>query len=106
MQPSGGGAIVNLASIAATAGIPDRFAYPMTKGAVLSMTLSVALILLADKIRCNCISPVRVHLSVDGFVARTYPGLKRRCCRSSPPPNPSAAWRAPTRSAGSPSTPL
>ena len=75
MQPSGGGAIVNLASIAATAGIPDRFAYSMTKGAVLSMTLSVARDFLADKIRCNCISPARVHTPfVDGFVARTYPG--------------------------------
>jgi NAD(P)-dependent dehydrogenase (short-subunit alcohol dehydrogenase family) len=75
MQQHGGGAIVNLASIAATAGLPDRFAYSMTKGAVLSMTLSVARDYLADKIRCNCISPARVHTPfVDGFVARTYPG--------------------------------
>ena len=70
-----GGAIVNLASIAATAGIPDRFAYSMTKGAVLAMTLSVARDYLADGIRCNCISPARVHTPfVDGFLARTYPG--------------------------------
>jgi NAD(P)-dependent dehydrogenase (short-subunit alcohol dehydrogenase family) len=75
MQKNGGGAIVNLASIAATAGLPDRFAYSMTKGAVLSMTLSAARDYLADKIRCNCISPARVHTPfVDGFVARTYPG--------------------------------
>jgi NAD(P)-dependent dehydrogenase (short-subunit alcohol dehydrogenase family) len=75
MQQRGGGAIVNLASIAATTGLPDRFAYSMTKGAVLSMTLSVARDYLADKIRCNCISPARVHTPfVDGFVARTYPG--------------------------------
>jgi 2-keto-3-deoxy-L-fuconate dehydrogenase len=75
MQKNGGGAIVNLASIAATAGLPDRFAYSMTKGAVLSMTLSAARDHLADKIRCNCISPARVHTPfVDGFVARTYPG--------------------------------
>jgi NAD(P)-dependent dehydrogenase (short-subunit alcohol dehydrogenase family) len=75
MQQNGGGAIVNLASIAATAGLPDRFAYSMTKGAVLSMTFSVARDYLADKIRCNCISPARVHTPfVDGFVARTYPG--------------------------------
>jgi NAD(P)-dependent dehydrogenase (short-subunit alcohol dehydrogenase family) len=75
MQQRGGGAIVNLASIAATAGLPDRFAYSMTKGAVLSMTLSVARDYLADNIRCNCISPARVHTPfVDGFVARTYPG--------------------------------
>lgn len=75
MQENGGGAIVNLASIAATTGLPDRFAYSMTKGAVLSMTLSVARDYLADKIRCNCISPARVHTPfVDGFVTRTYPG--------------------------------
>ena len=75
MQQRGGGAIVNLASIAATTGLADRFAYSMTKGAVLAMTLSVARDYLADGIRCNCISPARVHTPfVDGFVARTYPG--------------------------------
>ena len=75
MQQHGGGAIVNLASIAATAGLADRFAYSMTKGAVLAMTLSVARDYLADGIRCNCISPARVHTPfVDGFVARNYRG--------------------------------
>jgi 2-keto-3-deoxy-L-fuconate dehydrogenase len=75
MQKAGGGAILNMASIAATAGLPDRFAYSMTKGAVLSMTLSVARDYMGEKIRCNCISPARVHTPfVDGFVARTYPG--------------------------------
>jgi NAD(P)-dependent dehydrogenase (short-subunit alcohol dehydrogenase family) len=75
MQARGSGVILNLASIAATAGLPDRFAYSMTKGAVLAMTLSVARDLLADGIRVNCISPARVHTPfVDGFVARNYPG--------------------------------
>lgn len=75
MQRNGGGVILNMASIAATAGLPDRFAYSMTKGAVLSMTLSVARDFLADKIRCNCISPARVHTPfVDDFLARNYPG--------------------------------
>ena len=75
MQKAGGGAILNMASIAATAGLPERFAYSMTKGAVLSMTLSVARDYMAEKIRCNCVSPARVHTPfVDGFVARTYPG--------------------------------
>lgn len=69
------GTIVNLASIAATTGLPDRFAYSMTKGAVLSMTLSVARDFLAQGIRCNCISPARIHTPfVDNFVARNYPG--------------------------------
>ncbi len=75
MKQSGGGAIVNLASIAASSGLADRFAYSMTKGAVLSMTYSVARDYIGDKIRCNAISPARVHTPfVDGFVAKNYPG--------------------------------
>jgi 2-keto-3-deoxy-L-fuconate dehydrogenase len=71
------GAILNMASIAATAGLADRFAYSMTKGAVLSMTISVAKDYLAHGVRCNCISPARVHTPfVDGFVAKNYPGYE------------------------------
>jgi 2-keto-3-deoxy-L-fuconate dehydrogenase len=70
-----GGTILNMASIAATSGLPDRFAYSMTKGAVLSMTLSVARDYIDKGVRCNCISPARVHTPfVDGFVAKNYPG--------------------------------
>jgi len=70
-----GGAILNVASVAATVGIPDRFAYSMSKGAVVTMTLSVARDFINRKIRCNCISPARVHTPfVDGFLARNYPG--------------------------------
>jgi NAD(P)-dependent dehydrogenase (short-subunit alcohol dehydrogenase family) len=69
------GVIVNMASIAATAGLSDRFAYSMTKGAVLAMTLSVAKDYIGSGVRCNCISPARVHTPfVDGFVAKNYPG--------------------------------
>ena len=69
------GIILNMASIAATRGISDRFAYSMTKGAVLSMTLSVAKDYVAHGVRCNCISPARVHTPfVDGFLAKNYPG--------------------------------
>ena len=75
MLEAGRGVIVNMASIAATAGLADRFAYSMTKGAVLSMTLSVARDYLARGIRCNCISPARVHTPfVDGYLAKNYPG--------------------------------
>jgi NAD(P)-dependent dehydrogenase (short-subunit alcohol dehydrogenase family) len=70
-----GGSILNLASIASTVGIPDRFAYSMTKGAVVGMTLSIAKDYLKYNIRCNCISPARVHTPfVDGFLAKNYPG--------------------------------
>ena len=78
MKKAGGGVILNMCSIAATIGIPDRFAYSMTKGAVYSMTLSVAKDFLKDKIRCNCISPARVHTPfVDGFLQKNYPGRER-----------------------------
>ncbi|MGI4869899.1 MAG: SDR family NAD(P)-dependent oxidoreductase [Janthinobacterium lividum] len=75
MKAQGGGAIVNLASIAAHVGLPDRFAYSMSKGAIFAMTLSVARDFLAAGIRCNSISPARVHTPfVDGFIAKNYAG--------------------------------
>ncbi len=70
-----GGVIVNMASIAAWVGIPDRFAYSTAKGAVMAMTLSVARDYMSENIRCNSISPARVHTPfVDGFIAKNYPG--------------------------------
>lgn len=78
MKAQGGGVILNVASIASTVGIPDRFAYSMSKGAVLTMTLSVAKDYLHEGIRCNCISPARVHTPfVDGFIAKNYPGREK-----------------------------
>lgn len=75
MKGKKSGVILNMASIANNVGLQDRFAYTMSKGAVLGMTLSVARDYLHDGIRCNCISPARVHTSfVDNFIAKTYPG--------------------------------
>jgi 2-keto-3-deoxy-L-fuconate dehydrogenase len=75
MLEAGHGVILNMASIAATAAVADRFAYSMTKGAVRAMTISVAKDYIGRGIRCNCISPARVHTPfVDGFVTRNYPG--------------------------------
>ncbi len=75
MAEQGGGVILNMASIAATSGLADRFSYSMSKGAVLAMTLSIARDFIAQKIRCNCISPARVHTGfVDGYLAKNYPG--------------------------------
>jgi 2-keto-3-deoxy-L-fuconate dehydrogenase len=73
-----GGAILNIASVVSTVGIPDRFAYSMSKGAVLTMTLSVACDYVNDGIRCNAVSPGRVHTPfVDGYLAKHYPGRER-----------------------------
>jgi len=78
MRTSGGGVILNMASIAASAALADRFAYSMTKGAVVAMTYSVARDYLADNIRCNCISPARVHTPfVDDYLKRNYPGREQ-----------------------------
>lgn len=75
LRKAGGGSIINMASIAAHVGIPDRFAYSTAKGAVMAMTLSVAKDYLQENIRCNSISPARVHTPfVDGFLKNSYPG--------------------------------
>lgn len=75
MKNIGGGVILNMASIAASVGLNDRFAYSMSKGAIAAMTLSVAKDYLLQNIRCNSVSPARVHTPfVDGFISKTYPG--------------------------------
>lgn len=69
------GCILNMASIAGSIAVSDRFAYSMTKGAVLAMTYSIAKDYLEFGIRCNSISPARIHTPfVDGFIAKNYPG--------------------------------
>jgi NAD(P)-dependent dehydrogenase (short-subunit alcohol dehydrogenase family) len=75
LRENGGGVIVNMASVAARVAVAERFAYSTAKGAVMAMTLSVAKDYLPDGIRCNAISPGRVHTPfVDGFLAKQYPG--------------------------------
>lgn len=74
-----GGIVLNIASIASSVGLSDRFAYSMTKGAVLTMTYSVAKDYLDYNIRCNSISPARIHTPfVDGFIAKNYPGQEQK----------------------------
>jgi 2-keto-3-deoxy-L-fuconate dehydrogenase len=78
MKPAKTGVILNVGSIAGSIGITDRFAYSVTKGAVLAMTLSVARDYLHEGIRCNSISPARVHTPfVDGFLKKNYPGKEQ-----------------------------
>jgi 2-keto-3-deoxy-L-fuconate dehydrogenase len=75
MKAGNGGVILNTASVAAHVGITDRFAYSTSKGAIHAMTLSVARDYLHDNIRCNSISPARIHTPfVDGFIAKNYAG--------------------------------
>ncbi len=75
MVRQGGGVILNMASIVSLIGVPERFAYSMSKGAVLTMTKSVAVDYVKQNVRCNCICPARIHTPfVDGFVSAHYPG--------------------------------
>jgi len=75
MKEAGGGIILNMASVAASIGLSNRFVYSMTKGAVLAMTYSIAKDYLDNNIRCNSISPARIHTPfVDGFLEKNYPG--------------------------------
>ena len=74
MKKNQSGVVLNLASVASSVGIEDRFAYSMSKGAVLTMTYSVAKDYIKDGIRCNCIAPGRVHTPfVDNFLEKNYP---------------------------------
>jgi NAD(P)-dependent dehydrogenase (short-subunit alcohol dehydrogenase family) len=78
MKDKGGGVILNMASIAGSSGLADRFAYSMSKGAVIAMTYSVARDYLGHNIRCNCVSPARVHTPfVDDYLRKNYPGREQ-----------------------------
>ena len=82
MVRDGGGVILNMASIVSLVGVPERFAYSMSKGAVHTMTKSVAVDYVKNNIRCNCICPARVHTPfVDQFVARHYAGREQEVLR-------------------------
>jgi 2-keto-3-deoxy-L-fuconate dehydrogenase len=74
LRVNGGGVILNISSVAALVGIQERFAYSTAKGAIRSMTMSVAKDYIHENIRCNSISPARVHTPfVDGFLQKNYP---------------------------------
>lgn len=62
MIDRGGGSIVNIASVASSIiGVPNRFAYGASKGAVIGMTKAVAADFVAQGIRCNAICPGTVE---------------------------------------------
>lgn len=82
MVRQGGGVILNMASIVSLIGVPERFAYSMSKGAVLTMTKSVAVDYVKQNVRCNCICPARIRTPfVDGFVARNFAGREEQVLR-------------------------
>ena len=98
---SGGGAIVNMASTVSKIAVPDRFAYSMSKGAVLTMTLAVARDFVARGIRCNCVCPARVHTPfVDGYLAKNYPGKEKEMFKVLEAPQPIGRMAEPSEIAG------
>lgn len=77
-----GGAIVNVASIFASVALPERLAYMMTKGAVVSMTRSVATDYADHRIRANCISAGRLDSPFTReWVRATYAGREEKTWR-------------------------
>jgi NAD(P)-dependent dehydrogenase (short-subunit alcohol dehydrogenase family) len=74
-QDPRGGAIVNIASIAGQVAVARRFAYGTTKGAVISMTQSVAMDYVDKGIRCNCICPGTVESPfVEAYLQKYHQG--------------------------------
>lgn len=62
MIERGGGSIINMSSVASSIkGAPNRFAYGMTKAAVIGMTKAVAADFVTQGIRCNAICPGTVQ---------------------------------------------
>ncbi len=62
MIEAGGGAIINMASVAGSVkGVPNRFAYGVTKAAVVGLTKAIAADYVSKGIRCNCICPGTVE---------------------------------------------
>jgi 2-keto-3-deoxy-L-fuconate dehydrogenase len=101
LTQANGGVILNLSSLVAFVGTPERFAYSASKGAVKAMTLSVARDYLHKKIRCNCISPARVHTPfVDGYLKRNYPGQEKEMFAKLEKTQPIGRMATPDEAAG------
>ncbi|MBV8715481.1 MAG: glucose 1-dehydrogenase [Chloroflexi bacterium] len=72
-QDPKGGVIINIASVAGQIGVPRRFAYCATKGAVIAMTRQLAVDYVKEGIRCNAICPGTVYSPfVEGYVERFH----------------------------------
>lgn len=73
-QPQGG-VIINIASVAGMIAVDRRFPYGASKGAVISMTRSIAIDFVTQGIRCNAICPGTVQTPfVEGYLARNFAG--------------------------------
>jgi NAD(P)-dependent dehydrogenase (short-subunit alcohol dehydrogenase family) len=81
-QAPRGGVVVNIASVAGQIGVPRRFAYCATKGAVIAMTKQLAVDYVKEGIRCNAICPGTVYSPfVEGYVERFHKDTKEQTIR-------------------------
>ncbi|QIN84175.1 SDR family oxidoreductase [Rubrobacter tropicus] len=71
LRDSGGGSVINMSSVAALVGIPDRAVYSAAKGAILAMTRASAIDHVGEGVRVNCIAPGTVDTP---WVARITSG--------------------------------
>ncbi len=72
LRQSRAAAIVNIGSVAATAGLPDRVLYSATKGAVLAATRAMAADHIREGIRVNCVHPGTAQTPwIDRLLAKT-----------------------------------
>ncbi len=81
-QDPRGGVIVNIASVAGLIGVPRRFAYCATKGAVVAMTKQLAVDYVKEGIRCNAICPGTIHSPfVEGYIERFHSDTREQTLR-------------------------
>jgi 2-keto-3-deoxy-L-fuconate dehydrogenase len=98
MKSAGVGVILNMASVAGSTGLAERFAYSTSKGAVIAMTYSVARDYIGHNVRCNCVSPARVHTTfVDGYLEKNYPGREQEMFAKLAKTQLSAEWENRTK---------
>jgi NAD(P)-dependent dehydrogenase (short-subunit alcohol dehydrogenase family) len=72
MRDSGGGSIINMSSVAALVGVPDRAAYCAAKGAILALTRAAAIDHVGEGVRVNCIAPGTVDTPWIGRITAGY----------------------------------
>jgi NAD(P)-dependent dehydrogenase (short-subunit alcohol dehydrogenase family) len=72
IKDSGGGSVINMSSVAALVGIPDRAVYSAAKGAILSITRAAAIDHVEEGVRVNCIAPGTVDTPWIGRITAGY----------------------------------
>ncbi|HET7271722.1 MAG TPA: glucose 1-dehydrogenase [Rubrobacter sp.] len=72
IRDSGGGSVINMSSVAALVGIPDRAVYSAAKGAILAITRAAAIDHVSEGVRVNCIAPGTVDTPWIGRITAGY----------------------------------